>query len=308
MSQKLESLSDEQLLVMEQTKKFWLDKFFSFERINEKVCREQIAWLYKFCDLKVPEIVFVESPLAAQKYANKVNDTNQFYEFSSYGNAGDLGWVSFYDFFTKIGVIDNKDFNEFQKLIATNVYEMIQFDELCIVSQPPVMIKKNDRGQLHNDEGPSIKFSDNYALYFWNSVNVPEKWIENRAGITKKEIHDESNAEKRRCIREIIGAQKYYELLGGVEVVDTDMDDQGNPMTLYRTVEVDEIINIKPQFLEVMCPSTKRVYNLYPTRHDCKNVWEAKASTFSDEKIQYRHGDVGLLNLKTKFEKPVMET
>lgn len=308
MEKKLETLTEDQLLVMEQTKKFWLDKFFSFERIDEKVCTKQIEWLYKFCDLKTPEVVYVESPLAAQRYANKVNKTNQFYEFSSYGNAGDLGWVSFYDFFTKIGVIDNKDFNEFKKLIETNCYEMIQFDEVCIVSQPPIAIYKNSRGELHSDSKPAIEFSDGYSLYFWNGVNVPEFWILNKESISKKDIQNESNAEKRRCIREIIGAQRYYELLGGVVVIDSDTDDQGNPMTLYQTKQEDDVIKIKPQFLEVMCPSTKRVYNLYPLRHDCKNVWEAKASTFSNQKIQYRHGDVGLLNLKKEYERPIMES
>jgi hypothetical protein len=58
----------------------------------------------------------------------------------------------------------------------------------------------------------------------------------------------------------------------------------------------------------VVDPSTERVYNIYPPNQKCKNVWEAKASTFSNKPIKYRHGDVALLDVNKKFEKPLIES
>ena len=62
------------------------------------------------------------------------------------------------------------------------------------------------------------------------------------------------------------------------------------------------------QVLEVTCPSTDRIYNIYPPSQNCNNVWEAKADTFNGEKLSYRHGDVGLVNLEEDVEKPLIET
>ena len=38
--------------------------------------------------------------------------------------------------------------------------------------------------------------------------------------------------------------------------------------------------NKKIKVLECVCPSTKRIYNIYPPNQDSDNVFIAKASTF----------------------------
>ena len=62
------------------------------------------------------------------------------------------------------------------------------------------------------------------------------------------------------------------------------------------------------QVLEYTCPSTERVYNIYPPSQNCSNVWDAKASTFDNNKLAYRHGDVGLVDVNNIHEKPIMES
>ena len=91
--------------------------------------------------------------------------------------------------------------------------------------------------------------------------------------ITKQEILSEKNAEKRRCLREILGVDKYFELLGGVTTIDEDVDSNGNLMHLFESKEADELINKKIQFLQVICPSTKRKYILYPPNQKSTNVF-----------------------------------
>jgi hypothetical protein len=101
--------------------------------------------------------------------------------------------------------------------------------------------------------------------------------------ISKEDILKEENSEKRRCLREIVGAKEYYNLISdgkGVVLLDEDTDNNGFPMRLYETTVEDELISRKVQFIEVVCPSTERVYNIYPPSQNCKNVWAAKADTF----------------------------
>jgi predicted nucleic acid-binding Zn ribbon protein len=89
-------------------------------------------------------------------------------------------------------------------------------------------------------------------------------------------------------------------------VIDEDLDGMNNPMKLYRTKTKDELLNDYIYFLNVVDPSTEREY--YLCVPECKNVWAAKSFTFNNKKIEIRHGDVALLNLKKEFEKPIFES
>jgi|GEM_PF-3050094 len=207
--------------------------------------------------------------------------------FGSYGNIWDYGWVSFYSFFQKTGILKHPLFPSFKAFVDSGIYDAIQLDGICVVCQLPKAINRKAT-RLHNESGASIEWNDGYKLFFWNGVCVPEKWIMDKDGVTKHEILSESNAEKRRVLREILGAKKYYDVISdgkGLTLLDEDIDSKGFPMRLYETSINDEIINKKVQFLECVCPSTERVYNIYPVNQQCKNVFQAKASTFGmDEK------------------------
>jgi hypothetical protein len=186
---------------------------------------------------------------------------------------------------------------------------MIQLNGFCIVSNMPDKIIRNNQGRLHCENASAIHWRDNFELFYWNGINVPKKLILTPELITKEEILSLTNAEIRRCYMEKLGAKKYYEIaFGGVNIIDEDIDDCGNKMVLYESKEIDSIINKKVQFIEVICPSTKRIYNIYPPKQDCTNVWEGKASTFNMEKIQIRHGDLGLKNLNKDYIKPILES
>lgn len=97
-----------------------------------------------------------------------------------------------------------------------------------------------------------------------------------------------SNLEILRKFRDRLGLEKYIKLMS-LEKIHSEIDSCGNPMNLYK---VDETNNYTI-LLEVVCPSTKRVYYIYPPNQSAKTCSEAKESTFT-KKIKYRHGDVGL--------------
>ena len=111
--------------------------------------------------------------------------------------------------------------------------------------------------------------------------------------ITKQDIISINNAEIRRCYMEKLGAKKYYEIaFGGITLIDEQIDEYDNPLKLYRSKEKDDIINDYVYFIEVVCPSTKRIYNLfplvekYPKSKEC--VLHAVASTFNKNKDNYK--------------------
>jgi hypothetical protein len=124
--------------------------------------------------------------------------------------------------------------------------------------------------------------------------NIPEYHLikVDRTFITKVD-----NLESLRAIRDRIGLSKYIELLQA-KIINEQVDNQGFPMKLYRYEEQGE----KVLLLEVTCPSTGRMYHLYPPNQKVKDCFEAKASTFGNKKIAYRHGDVGLFKVGSEGE------
>ena len=64
---KLESLSEEQLLKMQEVKQYWLDYIFSCKnQINKQSTKIGIDWMYNLAKHKSPIIIYVESPMGCQ--------------------------------------------------------------------------------------------------------------------------------------------------------------------------------------------------------------------------------------------------
>jgi hypothetical protein len=210
----------------------------------------------------------------------------EFERFAYYGNVTDYGWVSFYDFFTRIGIINHEGFNSFKKLLLTGVYDMIQLNGFCIVSRMPTHISRNNNNRLHGEGMPAINFADGYEGHYWNGVRVEKQWVENPDSVTRETIITEKNAERRRCIREIIGTKKYASLLDLVEI---DRDHVNNQdVILYRTAEPDDLINEHIHYVKVICHSTMREYFLCIPKEAATNAWGAVAWTFGKNKKEYK--------------------
>jgi hypothetical protein len=342
----LEKLTPQQEKLLSVVKDYWINKLYKGERLNKESAIKQVNWFYDFCKIsdKSPNIIFVSSPLAAQYMINVIcnsidkrdqvenqvrnqvgnqvgnqvrnqienqvenqveNQKLGYFSFTRYGSIWDYGWVSFYDFFRQIGIINSKQFDNFIDLLNCSIYDMILTKDFCVVCEMPEKISVNENYRLHNETYSAIKWADGYELYFWKGISVPERWVTQKDKITKDDFMNEKNAEKRRCLTEIIGNKRLVELLD-IITIDEDNDNYGYPMRLLRTKEKDDTINDYIYWLSVICNSTQREYLICVP--ECKNVWEAKVWTFDNQKIQIRHGDVGLLNLAKEFNQPVFES
>lgn len=317
----IDSLTPEQEALIQVVKDEYLDFVFNREvkpwtEEQKELIRNDVNWLYGLANLEPPKfgVTFAKSPMDAQDIANRMmkfgedkweanpwpeNTPKEYYAFAYYGNYSDLCWVAHFDYFTRIGVINHEPLNRYKKFLREGqVYDMLQFDTVCIVIPPPVEINRRDIVP-HGEDRPAIRFEDGYSLFFWNGVNVPKKLIMTPELLTREDLIKETNAERRRCFMEKLGAKRFYEILGtDIQKVDRQVDKQGNIMTLYITGQPDEIINEKIQFIQVTCPSTLREYTLYPPKNDdgrpFTSVEDAKLATFKNEPIAIRHGDVGL--------------
>lgn len=228
----------------------------------------------------------------AKKASKGISKTNYFFLANSYSRC----YLTWYRFIAKEFNLGSPELVEkVEKLYNLVIQSSIQ---QCFFQPKYILVLKNpdkvsfEDGKPHCEDGPAIKYSD-WEGYYWKGGKVPKELIMSPDKVDRAMIEEWcDNAETRRAFIEVLGVSSYFNKIGDTDlkIVDEDYDDQKNIMKLYEfEFEGDTV-----QVLEVVCPSTDRVYNLYPPSQKCTNVYEAKADTFNQEKLVYRHGDVGL--------------
>jgi len=230
----------------------------------------------------------VESQVRSQVWIEKL-----IYErFSTYGSITDYGWVSFIDFFQQIGIIDSKLFTQYKQLLQSGIYDMIQLNGFCIVSNLPIKLLRNNSGALHNPTGPAIEFKDGYQLHFINGRFIPAEIFHKSVSLTKEQFLSETNSDYKGAWYEILGQKKMMDLLGAVEVdtrTITHKNGELETITLFKTQEVFEEINYHPfAWVKMVCPSTGTQYlqGVEP-HHSCALEAIASLSPFKKEEYSF---------------------
>jgi hypothetical protein len=206
---------------------------------------------------------------------------SEWYELYSYGQH-DASWIGFYDYFREVLGLEK----ETAKLVpltelAKETGWHLLYQNVAILSEKPTELHRNERGQLHNFNGPAIKWADGYELYRFNGVRIDDpKLACLPAGEYKKEtILNEKNADVRRELVRKAGIERAVEILQP-KVVDK--------FDGYELLMIELGDDRERPFLRMKNPSMKGVWHIEGVRPEIKTVKQA---------ICYRNG----LN---KFEKP----
>ena len=285
---------------METIKQEWLNKLFKPKHINRKKMNQDIKWLYSFSKLKDPLVIILDSPLAIQIAANYFNNNQvkgqvggqvgdqvrgqvgdqvwdqvggqiKFYKWGYYGDIWDYGWMSFYNFFEKLGIVKNENYIKFKSLLNNDIFITIQLDGLCLVSRKPKHIYRDKNNNLHSNETCAIKFRDGFKLWYLSGVNFEyELWekVINKT-ITGKEIFAIENMEQRMAAIKEYGAGNMTKELNAKFI---NKSERGNE--LYS---VDSIFDTTQYFLKYSCPSTERIYTKFVDPKFAKNNLNADA-------------------------------
>jgi hypothetical protein len=169
-------------------------------------------------------------------------------------------WQSFQSFLREVCGLDLGDKLEeaaaaFQ-LVAENAGWWWPGTHVCYVSDRPTRLQVelvDGVNRLHSEDGPSIEWSDGYALWHLHGVAVPCHVVLKPESITIAEINAEKNAEVRRIMIERMGWTRYLSE-AGARIIETRRDDiQATTESLMETTDGARV-------LVCACPSTARVY------------------------------------------------
>jgi hypothetical protein len=206
-----------------------------------------------------------------------------FYE-GYYGRCDDYYWVSYYDFFDRIGIFKSKKFDkfrEFRELIKCNLFTNIIQDKICLICRPPIELHRDRFGRMHNTKNYAIKFKDSFGLHYIHGVFFNyedfEKFILNKP--SAKDIIKIKNLEQKSALIQLYG---YDNIINELKTKTLDRWVQVSQITNRKAVcellEVD-IEGFKGKLLKLEDHSVHKITFLGVPR-DIKTVKEAIKWTF----------------------------
>ena len=210
--------------------------------------------------------------------------------YSSYVDLSNYGWVSFYDFFDKINIIDNFNFKQYKKILKSGVFNAYEFENCVFAIQPPIYVERNSQGRLHSTSTAAVKFRDGSSYYFINGRPIPEWVVEKKDAITKDQFLQEKNSDIKGAIYEVLGAEGIINLLGA-EITDTNTIHHANgeveTVELLKTKDTfPELGNDPMAWVKMTCPSTGTNY-LIGVEPQYNDAIEAIASLSPFTKEEY---------------------
>jgi hypothetical protein len=176
-------------------------------------------------------------------------------------------WIAFYRFPEKIGHVkyDEEKSLLLQKWenIAVSSNWWYPYESVVFVCDRPV-VKKNERGLLHCDNGPAILYPDTYAQYYLNGRVVPD-WLacKDKKDITVESVLEIENAEVRAQGIRKIGIDQ---VIDKAEIIESSENG-------YVLLDMAKILglNSKAPYLKMVNPSNGEIHveGVHP---DCKTV------------------------------------
>ena len=145
-------------------------------------------------------------------------------------------------------------------------------ENILVISDKPLHIKRDAEGRLHCNNGSSIEYRDGWALYHWHGIPIPIEWVTGKPP-TAKEALTWQNVEQRRAAAEIVGWHNILSELNA-KVIDKDIDPQVGTL-----LEADIPDSGKERFLQVLC-GTKRTFCL-PVPRDISTALAANLWTYN---------------------------
>ena len=215
---------------------------------------------------------------------------NIFNSCSSYIDLSNYGWVSFYDFFEKINIVDDFNFKQYKKILKSGVFNAYEFENFVFAIQPPIYVERNLQGRLHSTSTAAVKFRDGSSYYFINGRPIPEWVVEKKDAITKEQFLQEKNSDIKGAIYEVLGSEGIINLLGA-EITDTKTIHHANgeveTVELLKTKDTfSELDNDPLAWVKMTCPSTGTNY-LIGVEPQYNDAIEAIASLSPFTKEEY---------------------
>lgn len=221
------------------------------EQQPEEDIRHIINVIWKDMEQEPPVIQIMDSPKACKDTCGP-----DFEKFDSYWGLWLVPYAATYDFARTIGIeLDEEKLDKF--LSWARCCNYILFNEKTVyVSRKPLEIHYNDAGQLHNEEGMSCRFKDDWGIWTIRGVEVDEQIVMRPKTQTIEQIRKEENEEVKRIRIERFGWETYLAKIDAKLLDQRQNDIEGTKEFLFNAKEDNMTA------LLCVCPSTGKEFVL----------------------------------------------
>jgi len=185
------------------------------------------------------------------------------------------GWLSLYDYFRRVGVINHAGLNKYIAYARSGVFYSIFRKDFVVLCNRPAYIKRDENSRLHADGAPAILWRDGWAQYFLHGVRVPADYALTPAEkLDPKLALTEKNADIQRELVRKIGPERVL-----METHAKELDAWQDPNTgfKYRLMEMVIGDNIQRRYLYFQHASMPGIFYAKPTAPECDQAWQARA-------------------------------
>ena len=246
--EKLTSLNEDQLKLLDQKYEEWVAIGLSTEPANREAAQEASKLAYRIAGLAEPtEFVWADNPLQAIHIQSKLSggDIREWSNNCCWGQHD--YWLSFYDTFDSLGIEGAEKIRGLVG-VARNAGWWWPLEKTVVFSDRPFKLLRDNDNRLHCEDGPALSYRGDFHVYVWHGTRVPASMIEEDWDIER--ILSESNAEVRRCAIEKMGWAKFCDHPSMKKVA--ECDDPGNPphsLSLWELPEeLDDMFLIPDEF------------------------------------------------------------
>ena len=165
------------------------------------------------------------------------------------------------------------------------------YADFVMVSDRPVILRRDAAGRLHSNDGPAIAWRDGWDIFFWHDLRIPRshEWmLASPEQLTPDKIEAEPNAELRRVALEIFGFDRYLKARDAI-VVSEDIN-HGLPRRLLElNIRGDRVRVLEVQNGSLEPDGSRRKFHLGAMRGNTPH--ECVAASYGRDPQRYREGD-----------------
>lgn len=199
------------------------------------------------------------------KQNKQVKESYQYYYSHDWGQLEAL-WVAFYRFCETVGMeFTSKQCQvlDLWEASVRNCSLWYAFDEVAILCERPTAIHLDAQNRLHKDGAFALSYRDEWGVYAWHGVFLPEQYGSVRSELWKAAwIPKERNAQLRQILTEGIGYERVVRDLKATKV---------SQWKEYTLLKLKDVADIPIMLLSMTCPSTGHTHIL-PVPEDSKTA------------------------------------
>jgi len=240
----IEELTDEQWKQVDEAFEEGLGWGLSTEPADRPKAEESITGLYKAADLEPPKFVWAEDQRQMQRALALIDmEKSTWEEMAERGvpavveelwcdkwegeadarasdtvrGSGQAYWVQHYSAVRDITGIQYEPEDDARLRMWAGLVQSAgwwaPYEKWCMISDRPEMIKTDEDGNLHCEDGPAYVGRGGLKHYAWHGQSIPAEWIESPESITADIVFGWSNVDQRAIAAEIMGWPKILELV-----------------------------------------------------------------------------------------------